>query len=68
MRIADILMFRHEYRFYDIQTGSGILEALTLAQENIYKKKLSQELDYWIDIPARFHDMLDYDSKMELKL
>ena len=36
MRIADILMFRHEYKFYDIQTGSGILEALTLAQEKIY--------------------------------
>jgi hypothetical protein len=28
MRIADILMYRHEYKFYDIKTGSGIVEAL----------------------------------------
>lgn len=36
MRIADILMFRHEYKYYDIQSGEDIVKELNDYYVKIY--------------------------------
>ena len=69
MRIADILMFSHVYKAYEIGSGDEIVDELTEFQENIYKEKLKQEANYWIDVPSNFHQqILDESLSQELKV
>ena len=70
MRIADILMFSHVYKAYDIGSGAEeIIEELEEFQTNIYKDKLKQEANYWIDVPNNFHQqILDDSLSQELKV
>ena len=69
MRIADILMFSHVYRAYDIVSGDDVVDDLFEFQKSIYKEKLKQEANYWIDIPNNFHQqILDETLSQELKV
>jgi len=55
MRIADILMFSHVYKAFDIQSGDEIVDDLVNFQEKIYQDKMKAEESYWIDVPSNFH-------------
>lgn len=59
-RMADILMNRNDCKPYEMkQSSDGAIEELMDFQKNIYKKRKKQELDYWVDVPARFLDNLE---------
>ena len=55
MRMADILMYRHHFDYYDVSESSGIQKALFAKQEKIYARKKQQENQYWVDPPNCFH-------------
>lgn len=68
MRMADILMYRHSYKMFDIEgegTGDVIEGLMDFAKVN-YAKKKSRELDFWLDKPARFTEELDEKAIEEL--
>jgi hypothetical protein len=57
MRLADVLMHRHDCLFFDMQEsdiGPGLFEH----QRAFYKKKKQQELRYWVDQRPQFMEDL----------
>ena len=67
MRMADVLMCRNEYPFYDITRGEDQTGELMKFQEKVYRKKKDQELDYWVDLPNSFMDQLTPEARADLK-
>jgi hypothetical protein len=55
MRMADVLMYRHHFDYYDVSESSGIQKGLFAKQEKIYTRKKQQENQYWVDAPSCFH-------------
>lgn len=51
MRMADILMFRHQYKIYNIEDKEEVIEGLMEFQTKNYKKQKNKELEYWLDMP-----------------
>ena len=63
MRMADCLMFRHACSPCDIKITDNVVEKLGEHQEAYYKKKLADELRYWVDQPAMFIEQMDPDDR-----
>ena len=57
--MADVLMYRHQCEPYDIKDNKDPVDELFKHQQKWYKKKKSQEFDFWIDKPIRYFEDLD---------
>ena len=68
MRMADILMYRHSYKMFEIrEEGSeDVIQGLMDFAETNYTKKKNREMDFWLDKPARFTEELDENALEEL--
>jgi hypothetical protein len=68
MRMADILMYRHSYKMFDIREegADDVIDGLMDFAETNYTKKKNREMDFWLDKPARFMEELDEKAKEEL--
>jgi len=67
MRMADVLMCRNDYLFYDVDGGGDVTGELMKFQEKVYKKKKDQELDYWVDLPNSFMDQRGPEEREHLE-
>ena len=61
MRIADILMNRLTCKDYKLEVSEqgGLIQKLMDHQEQYFRKKTSQERDYWVDMPQNFFRVLE---------
>ena len=66
MRMADILMYRHSYKKFDIEGEGDVIRGLMDFASVNYTKKKSREIDFWVDKPARFTEELNEKAIEEL--
>jgi len=57
--MADVLMNRQECEVYEISDKPDVVDELYEYQLNMYQRKKDKELDFWIDKPARYYEMLE---------
>ena len=65
MRIADILMNRHEGPILNIDITLNVQKELVKYQTKFYEDKKKRELKFWVDPPQNFIDALDEDTKKD---
>lgn len=59
MRIADVLQNRHYLEPFKIDKAEkNVSEQLFKHQQNLYKKKKNQELQFWVDKPEDFQQSI----------
>ena len=68
MRMADILMYRHTYKVYNIKEDGtdgpdDVINGLMDYNETNYTKRKNKELSFWLDKPPRFMEELDKREK-----
>ena len=69
MRMADILMYRHSYKIFDIKdiAADDVTPGLMDFAKTNYNRKKTREMDFWLDKPPRFLEELDEKELEELE-
>jgi hypothetical protein len=69
MRMADILMYRHSYKIFDIKdiAADDVTPGLMDFARTNYTKKKNREMDFWLDKHPRFLEELNEKEEEELE-